>query len=53
MKIRRRKNGTRKAACFLVYIGYFTSWVDCEGQVNFYDDIYGHDVKLAELLLTD
>ncbi|UQD55797.1 murein L,D-transpeptidase [Flavobacterium sp. K5-23] len=36
-----------------VYIGYFTSWVDREGQVNFYDDIYGHDVKLAELLFTD
>jgi murein L,D-transpeptidase YcbB/YkuD len=36
-----------------VYIGYFTAWVDREGQVNFYDDIYSHDVNLAELLFTD
>ncbi|WP_369752979.1 murein L,D-transpeptidase [Flavobacterium sp. WC2409] len=36
-----------------VYIGYFTAWVDREGQVHFYDDIYGHDEKLAELLFTD
>lgn len=36
-----------------VYIGYFTAWVDRDGQVHFYDDIYGHDNKLAELLFTD
>jgi len=36
-----------------VYIGYFTAWVDREGQVHFYDDIYGHDVKLEELLFMD
>lgn len=36
-----------------VYIGYFTSYVDREGQVHFYDDIYGHDARLLETLLTD
>ncbi|MFL5809916.1 MAG: murein L,D-transpeptidase [Flavisolibacter sp.] len=33
-----------------VYIGYFTSWVDREGILNFRDDIYGHDRKLADQL---
>jgi len=36
-----------------VYIGYFTSWVDREGEVHFYDDIYGHDARLLETLLMD
>lgn len=36
-----------------VYIGYFTSWVDPQGEVHFYDDIYGHDARLLETLLTD
>jgi murein L,D-transpeptidase YcbB/YkuD len=36
-----------------VYIGYFTAWVDREGEVHFYDDIYGHDDRLLEMLLTD
>lgn len=30
-----------------VFIGYFTTWVDSEGQLNFRDDIYGHDARLA------
>jgi murein L,D-transpeptidase YcbB/YkuD len=36
-----------------VYIGYFTSWVDREGELHFYDDVYDHDAKLLETLLTD
>jgi murein L,D-transpeptidase YcbB/YkuD len=36
-----------------VYIGYFTSWVDREGEIHFYHDIYGHDARLLETLLTD
>ncbi len=31
-----------------VYLVYFTSWVDSEGNVHFRDDIYGHDKKLAK-----
>jgi murein L,D-transpeptidase YcbB/YkuD len=30
-----------------VYIGYFTAWVDQEGKLNFRNDIYGHDIKMA------
>lgn len=33
-----------------VFIGYFTAWVDSKGQLNFRDDVYGHDTKLAKLL---
>jgi len=33
-----------------VYIGYFTAWVDEEGQINFYNDVYKRDDKLADLL---
>ena len=33
-----------------VYIGYFTAWVDSEGVIHFYDDIYHRDERLAELI---
>ena len=33
-----------------VYIGYFTAWVDKDGQLNFRDDIYSHDRKISEHL---
>ena len=33
-----------------VYIGYFTSWVDEEGVVHFYEDVYKRDEALATLL---
>lgn len=33
-----------------VYIGYFTAWVDREGQLNFYKDIYQRDESLMKLL---
>lgn len=33
-----------------VFIVYFTSWVDLDGRLNFRDDIYGHDKKMAERL---
>jgi murein L,D-transpeptidase YcbB/YkuD len=35
-----------------VFLGYFTAWVDEEGKLNFRDDIYGHDKKLAEHLFS-
>ena len=31
-----------------VYITYFTTWIDKEGQLNFRNDIYQHDAKLAK-----
>lgn len=33
-----------------VFITYFTSWVDKDGLLNFRDDIYGHDQKMANQL---
>ena len=36
-----------------VVIGYFTAWVDAEGRLNFRDDIYGHDARLASELFVD
>lgn len=33
-----------------VYIGYFTSWVDAEGEIHFYDDVYKRDNRLAALI---
>lgn len=30
-----------------VFIGYFTAWVNSKGELNFRDDIYGHDKKMA------
>ncbi len=36
-----------------VYIGYLTAWVDMKGNINFYDDIYEMDDKLAELMIAD
>ena len=33
-----------------VMIGYFTAWVDAAGRLNFRDDVYGHDAKLAREL---
>ena len=33
-----------------VFIGYFTTWVDRDGKLNFRHDIYGHDEKMADKL---
>jgi murein L,D-transpeptidase YcbB/YkuD len=33
-----------------VSIGYFTAWVDRQGRLNFRDDVYGHDARLANEL---
>jgi murein L,D-transpeptidase YcbB/YkuD len=35
-----------------VIITYFTAWVDRNGLLNFRNDVYGHDSKMAELLFT-
>ncbi len=34
-----------------VFIGYFTAWVDNEGVIHFYDDVYKRDERLAAMLL--
>jgi murein L,D-transpeptidase YcbB/YkuD len=36
-----------------VFIGYFTAWVDRNGQLNFRDDIYGHDARMAEKMFME
>jgi murein L,D-transpeptidase YcbB/YkuD len=33
-----------------VFIGYFTSWVDRNGRLNFRNDVYGNDKKMARRL---
>lgn len=33
-----------------VFISYFTAWVDEDGLLNFREDIYGHDKKMAAQL---
>ena len=34
-----------------VYIGYFTAWVDLQGEINFYEDVYQRDGRLWQLLV--
>ncbi|MES2410678.1 MAG: L,D-transpeptidase family protein [Bacteroidota bacterium] len=36
-----------------VYIGYFTAFVDEEGNINFYKDIYEKDARLAAMLVEE
>jgi murein L,D-transpeptidase YcbB/YkuD len=36
-----------------VHIGYFTAWVDDEGTMNFYKDIYDRDATLAAILVEE
>jgi len=36
-----------------VHIGYFTAWVDDEGNINFFKDVYERDNALATLLLEE
>lgn len=34
-----------------VFIAYFTSWVDREGKLNFREDIYKRDSRLAKMII--
>ena len=57
-KIRPAMNSTRERFVAVredipVFIGYFTSWVDRNGRINFREDIYGHDKKMAKRLFTN
>lgn len=54
-KIDAAMNAGEESICSLkrkipVYIGYFTAWVDEQGQINFYKDVYERDERLAALL---
>jgi murein L,D-transpeptidase YcbB/YkuD len=35
-----------------VHIRYFTAWVDDIGKINFYNDLYQRDDRLADLLFS-
>ena len=37
---------------FPVFITYYTAWVDENGQLNFRNDIYGHDKDIADKMFT-
>lgn len=54
-KIDAAMNSGKETICTLrnkipVYIGYFTAWVDEQGELHFYNDIYDRDERLAALL---
>ncbi len=36
-----------------VFITYYTAWVDDDGQLNFRDDIYGHDTTLSRKMFVN
>jgi L,D-transpeptidase YcbB len=57
-KIDEAMNGGKEKWCTLkqkipVYIGYFTAWVDDDGRINFYKDIYERDNRLATVLVEE
>jgi len=54
-KIDAAMNAGKESICTLkskipVHIGYFTAWVDEQGELNFYKDVYERDERLAALL---
>jgi len=36
-----------------VLVTYYTAWVDEQGALQFRDDIYGHDARLAQKMFRD
>ena len=57
-EIRKEMRGTKEKWVSLkeaipVFITYFTAWVDTHGVLNFRDDIYGHDKKMAARLFVE
>jgi len=54
-KINEAMNGGKETICSLkkkipVYIAYLTATADENGNVNFYEDVYKRDERLASLL---
>ncbi|PWB22065.1 murein L,D-transpeptidase [Flavobacterium sp. HTF] len=57
-KIDTAMNGGKETTCMLkkkvpIYIGYFTSWVNDNGEISFFPDVYGRDENLDKLLYSD
>ncbi len=57
-KIDAAMHAGKESSCSLkekipVYIGYLTAWVDPQGEINFYEDIYQRDERLGELLFVE
>ncbi|AWK03948.1 L,D-transpeptidase [Flavobacterium crocinum] len=57
-KIDKAMSGEKETTCMLkrkipVYIGYFTAWVQDNGEINFFPDVYSRDESLDKLLYSD
>lgn len=57
-KIDQAMNGEKETTCMLknkipIYIGYFTAWVNDDGEIGFYPDVYDRDQRLDKLLYSD
>lgn len=57
-KIDKAMSGEKETPCKLknkipIYIGYFTAWVNEDGEIGFYPDVYDRDQKLDKLLYSD
>ncbi|TDW49909.1 murein L,D-transpeptidase YcbB/YkuD [Flavobacterium sp. 270] len=57
-KIDLAMNGEKETTCMLkkkipIYIGYFTAWVQDNGEINFFPDVYDRDTSLDKLLYSD
>ena len=57
-KIDQAMSGEKETTCMLknkipVYIGYFTAWVQDNGEINFFPDVYSRDDNLDKLLYSD
>lgn len=57
-KINDAMSGEKEITCRLtakvpIYIGYFTAWVDRQGEINFFPDVYERDTHLNNVLFPD
>jgi murein L,D-transpeptidase YcbB/YkuD len=57
-KIDQAMSGEKETTCMLknkipIYIGYFTAWVNDNGEIGFYPDVYDRDPQLDKLLYSD
>lgn len=57
-KINSAMSGEKETPCILknkipIYIGYFTAWVNDDGEIGFYPDVYDRDSSLDKLLYSN